>query len=72
MLENNPLLYNSYDSLQTPLTHPIIQNLSPTHLKAKISQPTPIAYLSVGENGNQTWNNIHDDRRNVLFDLQGM
>jgi hypothetical protein len=41
MLENNPLLYNSYDSLQTPLAHPIIQNLSPTHLKAKISQPTP-------------------------------
>jgi hypothetical protein len=65
MLENNPLLYNSYDSLQTPLTHPIIQN-------QRSLNPTPIAYLSVGENGNQTWNNIHDNRRNVLFDLQGM
>jgi hypothetical protein len=39
-----------------------------SHQTEKVSNP--IAYLSVGEDGNQTRNHIHNNWSNILFDLQ--
>jgi hypothetical protein len=54
-------------SRQNSFLHKLL--LSVSHQTEKVSNPT--AYLSVGEDGNQTRNHIHNNWSNILFDLQG-